>query len=143
MENNNYNKQHNKSEHSNRSYYEHKHSSQSSKEYKSHKHHSAKYSKKYHDSSSEMERRGKNIIYHEVKKQRVFENIKRVIFILLIMFIIIFSIFIISNPEYNVQMSNEKRDTVTYEEFYDLKTRLFEYEDRIEALEEKIDELTE
>ena len=68
-----------------------------SRHHSHHSHHhkgsSKYYRKKEHDSSSEMERRGQNIIYDNVRKERIKQMIKRsvfVIFAIAILFVIVF-----------------------------------------------------
>lgn len=105
------------------------------KKYKSHHHHYHGRSKHY-DPSSEMERRGQNIIYDKVRKEKLKEMTKRTIFVLLSVTILFLLIYFMTLPE-DVDRKLFYRNT-TEEEVNDLKNKLIDYEYYIEELEERL-----
>lgn len=105
------------------------------KKYKSHHHHYHGRSKHY-DPSSEMERRGQNIIYDKVRKEKLKEMTKRTIFVLLSVTILFLLIYFMTLPEgFNYKSFN--RDN-SEEEVNMLKNKIIDYEYYIEELEERL-----
>lgn len=107
--------------------------------YHSHSHHkssSKHYSKKEYDPSSEMERRGQNIIYDNVRKERIKQMIKRSIFVIVAITTLLVIFFFMTLPsESTLHLIN--RNT-SKEEVNVLKNKIIDYEYHIKELEERL-----
>lgn len=109
-----------------------------SKHHHHHHHHgrSKHYRRKEYDPSSEMERRGQNIIYDNVRKEKINNMIKRSIFVILIIAIIFLLIYFITLPsDANLKLFNRGNSK---EEVNMLKNKIVDYEYYIEELEERL-----
>lgn len=115
----------------------HHHSSSHSHSGHSSGHHHHHY---HEDKSSEMERNGDNIIYRNVRKGKVFASIKRALFCIVMVVFLIFTVSSIINSTPEEGFGFFKRRTTKTEEIEDLKSRLNEYQDRIDELEAELEQ---
>lgn len=118
-------------------------SSHSTHHHHHHHHHgsSKHYRKKEYDPTSEMERRGQNIIYDSVRKERVNLMIKRsafVIFAIAITFILFYFMKTPSEKSIDLFSSNATKEEVNV-----LKNKIVNYEYYIEELEERLSKYEE
>lgn len=106
-----------------------------------HHHHKSKKYKYYHkgDSSSAMERRGENIIYNNVRREKIALMIKRTIFIFIIVSLFIFSIYSIFFNDTSYKSDGRLFDKgISEQEVNDLKNKITDYEFYIEELENRL-----
>ncbi len=103
-----------------------------------HHHHgsSKHYRKKEYDSSSEMERRGQNIIYDNVRKERIKQMIKRSVFVIFIIAILFVIFYFMTLPSESTP--NLFNGVTSKEEVNMLKNKIINYEYYIEELEERL-----
>ncbi len=130
------------------------HRSSSHGSHDSHHHHS--HSSKYnlfigenfnddkYDHSAEMERKGQNVIYKYVHKQKISDMIRRSIFCLLLLSLLIFLIYSIVNTDSEKQNNgifnhdNEDKDTIEelQDKIYDMEDYIYELENRLSQYEQ-------
>lgn len=104
-----------------------------------HRHSSSKYYKKNYDPSSEMERRGENILYDKVRKERIAQMIKRSIFVILAIAFILVVVYFMTNPGDSVlEQKIFNKNNSTQAEVNELKNKLIDYEYHIEYLEKRL-----
>ncbi len=117
------------------------HSSKHSSHHHHRNHHysgSKNYQKRNYDPSSEMERRGENIIYDKVRKERIAQMIKRSIFVILsIAFILVVVYFMTSQGDTIFDNGVFNKNTAEAE-INELKNKLIDYEYHIEYLENRL-----
>lgn len=127
----------------------HYHHSSSSRSHSSssHRHsnsmhgHSSDGSRRHHSEdmfNSDAERRGENIIYKNVRKNKIFLMIKRGCFCTIALLFIIFVIYSIFNSSPGDSMSFFSSNRVRTEELNELKIKVVQYEERIKELENKL-----
>lgn len=104
---------------------------------------SSNYRAKRVDSSSEMERRGENIIYDKVRKEKLRLMIKRSIFCVLSLAIILYLLFSILTSGDSSKDFDFFNKGVSNEEVNELKNKIVKYEYYIEELEERLSEYEE
>ncbi len=107
----------------------------------SHHHHhhngsSSHHRKKEYDPSSEMERRRQNIIYDNVRKERIGQMVKRSIFVILAVSILLILIYFMISP--NEGTRDLFNSDTSKEEINVLKNKIINYEYYIEELEERL-----
>ena len=104
-----------------------------------HHHRSRGYSKNHSKGiSSIMERNGKNIIYHKVRKEKIFLTFKRSAFLIIFIALILFLIFsILRNPD-QVNGFRFFKSGATEQENIELKNKIINYEYYIEELEKRL-----
>lgn len=122
------------------SHHRHSHSSSGKSTHHHHRSKSDKYYKSYHnkDISSEMERRGENIIYDKVRKERISLMIKRSIFCLVaiaLIFYVVYSMTGTGGTTGNFDFFNRGLST---EEINEMKMKIIDYEQEIEELKERL-----
>ncbi len=110
--------------------------SKSSHSKHNHHHHHHHGRSKHRDPSSEMERRGQNIIYDRVRKEKIKEMMKRSAFLILAVTIVLLLIYFITLPD-DVDHKFFYRDN-SEEEVNLLKNKIIDYEYYIEELEERL-----
>lgn len=101
------------------------------------------YRLKKNDPTSEKERRGENVIYDKVRKEKLKLMIKRSVFCILsvaIIFYLIFSIISSGDSSRDFDFFNKG---VSIEEVNELKNKIIKYEFYIEELEERLSEYEE
>ena len=140
--------------------YDRRHSGHSSHRSSSHgshdSHHHHSHSSKYnlfigenfnddkYDHSAEMERKGQNVIYKYVHKQKISDMIRRSIFCLLLLSLLIFLIYSIVNTDSEKQNNgifnhdNEDKDTIEelQDKIYDMEDYIYELENRLSQYEQ-------
>lgn len=113
-------------------------------EHKHHHHHSHnKYYYRQKDESSAMERKGENIIYTNVRKERIRLMIKRVVFCIISILLIAYTVYImVGFDEYKTNKSIINKGYST-EEINEMKIKIIDYEETIEGLKRENEELKE
>lgn len=119
-------------------------SSHSSSSAKRRHHHSDrhKYSSN-RDISSEMERRGENIIYDKVRKERIALMIKRSIFCILATAFLVFVVISMTSSGGTSGGFRFFNNTESKQEINDMKIKIVDYEHYIEELEERLSKYEE
>ncbi len=123
-----------------------KNSNHSYQRHSSHHHHSSRrhshYSKE-EEISSRMERAGKNIIYDNVRKEKIYLAFKRTSFCIIFLALIAFLIFsLLRNPDTDKEFKIFDNYT-SEEEIIELKNKIIKYEYYIEELEERLSKYEE
>ncbi len=111
-----------------------------------HHHHSKKYKyyKSSHDDfSSEKERRGENIIYNKVRKEKIKLMFKRSIFCLIVIALLIFIIYSMTRSNQSHEDFDLFNKGVSTEEINEMKNKVINYEYYIEELEERLSKYEE
>ena len=109
-----------------------------------HHSHSKKYYKSHHeDPTSIMERMGKNLIYDNVRKQRISLMIKRSVFCLVVLGLIAFSVYFLTSSDGTYKESGLFNKGISTEEANELNNKLVDYEEYIEELEERLSKYEE
>ena len=113
-----------------------RHRSSRSKHHHHHRGSSKKYRKTEYDPSSEMERRGQNIIYDNVRKERIQHMIHRSLFVICACFVLAILVYLMNNSgQSNFDLFNIRSSR---EEVNMLKNKIVDYEYYIEELEERL-----
>ncbi len=116
-----------------------KHYNKSNRHYR---HHHVYY-EEYRDESSEMERRGENIIYRDMRKKKMSVMAKRTAFIVVVLCSFIFLIYAIINSDSESKNNIFTNNLHRTEEINELKIKIIDYEDYIEELEERLSKYEE
>ena len=125
-----------------KSHSSHRRSSRSSHHRSSHSStdRNSNYRSKRVDASSEMERRGENIIYDKVRKEKLKLMIKRTVFCVLSIAIIFYLVIsILSSGDSSTDFGFFNKG-VSIEEVNELNNKIVKYEFYIEELEERLSE---
>lgn len=99
-----------------------------------HHHHRRKSSYQQKDSSSAMERRGENIIYNNVRKEKISLMIKRIVFCILSIILIAYTIYIMAGFDENSVGGTIMNKGYSNEEINEMKIKIIDLEDEIERL---------
>lgn len=115
---------------------------------KRHYHHYSKGSKYYKtsyskDLSSEMERRGENVIYDNVRKEKINLMFKRSIFCLLAIALFIYIVYSLTHQSETYSDFKLFNKGISIEEANELNNKIIKYEFYIEELEERLSQYEE
>ena len=121
-------KQHHSSKHSSHNHHHRSRHHSSSKYYK----------KKNYDPSSEMERRGENILYDKVRKERIALMIKRSMFVIFAIALVLVLVYFMTNQGDTLLEQKLFNNNATEEQINELKNKLVDYEYHIEYLEKRL-----
>jgi len=122
------------------SHHRHSHSSSGRSTHHHHRSKNDKYYKSSHnkDISSEMERRGENIIYDKVRKERISLMIKRSIFCLAAIALVFYVVCAMTGTNETTSDFDLFNRGLSDEEINEMKMKIIDYEHEIEELKERL-----